>query len=98
TNVARGTPATPLLVSISVKTITICSPTERSIFAACATKMDANARYNVLPSRLKVYPVGRTKDTILRGTPSFSIFSIALGNADSELVVANAIDTGSEMA
>ncbi len=36
-----------------------------------------------------------TNDTIWRGTPNASIFSIALGRAASELVVAKAIDTGS---
>ena len=68
------------------------------MFAACATNTEANDRYNVLPSKLNVYPVGSTKETIFRGTPSFSMFSIALGSADSELVVAKAMDTGSEIA
>ena len=39
-----------------------------------------------------------TNATICRGTPSFSIASIARGSAASELVVANAIDTGSATA
>src|SRR5688572_32135014 len=98
TNDALGTAATPLLVSINDKPISNCSPKDRSIPAACATKMLANDRYNVVPSRLKVYPVGITNDTIFLGTPNFSIFSSAFGNAESELVVANAIDTGSLMA
>src|SRR5688572_27653844 len=98
TNEARGTAATPLLVSINVRPIISCSPNDRSIPAACATNTDANDKYKVVPSRLKVYPVGITNDTILRGTPNFSIFSNAFGKAESELVVANAIDTGSLMA
>src|SRR5579871_240949 len=44
TRTARGTPATPLLVSISVKTMTSCWPKVRYMPAACATKMDASER------------------------------------------------------
>src|SRR5690606_3845990 len=40
-------------------------------------------------------PVGITNDTILRGTPNFSIALMAFGKAASELVVAKAIETGS---
>src|SRR6185437_9693437 len=95
---ARGTPATPLLVSINVSPMIswvvngICMP------AACATNTLASDRYKVVPSRLNVYPVGNTNDTIFLGTPNFSMFSIAIGNADSELVVAKAMATGSETA
>ncbi len=39
-----------------------------------------------------------TNETILRGTPNFSIALIAFGNAASELVVANAMETGSLIA
>src|SRR5690606_6352213 len=67
----------------------------RSIPAAWATKIEASDRYKDVPSKLKLYPVGITKDTILRGTPKRSMFSIAFGRAASELVVAKAIDTGS---
>ena len=52
----------------------------------------------MVPSRLKLYPVGITKATILPGTPSFSISSMAFGSAASELVVAKASDTGSASA
>ena len=44
TSVARGTPATPLLVSMSVKTITSCCSHPRCTPAACATKIEASAR------------------------------------------------------
>src|SRR5687768_9941683 len=98
TSDARGTAATPLLVSINERPINNCSPKLRSRPAACATNTDANERYNVVPSRLNVYPVGITNDTIFLGTPNFSIFSNAFGNAESELVVANAMDTGSLIA
>ena len=60
--------------------------------------MEAKERYKDVPSKLKLYPVGITNDTILRGTPNFSIALIAFGNAASELVVANAIETGSLIA
>src|SRR5690606_16546857 len=93
-----GTAATPLEVIINVNAIINCWPMLRSIPAACATNIDANERYNDVPSKLKLYPVGITKDTTFRGTPKRSIFSIAFGNAASELVVAKAIETGSLIA
>src|SRR5688500_9892750 len=98
TNDALGTAATPLLVSIKESPISNCSPNERFIPAACATNTDASERYKVVPSRLNVYPVGITKDTIFRGTPNFSMFSSAFGKAESELVVAKAMETGSLIA
>src|SRR5882762_1808451 len=49
---ARGTPATPLLVSISVSSSTNCWPIDISTPAACATKIAASERYSVDPSRL----------------------------------------------
>ncbi len=51
---ARGTPATPLLVTIRVSIMRSCWPTERWIPAACATKTEASDRYRVDPSRLKL--------------------------------------------
>ena len=65
---------------------------------ACATKIEAIARYSADPARLKLYPVGMTKATILRGTPKASIASIARGSAASDVLVANAIVAGSAMA
>ena len=88
----------PLLVSIRVNTISNCCSNDRSIPLICATKTVASDRYKVVPSRLKLYPVGITKATIFRGTPNSSSLSMATGNADSELVVANAMATGSEIA
>ena len=44
TSEARGTAATPLLVSISVSIIRICVPSGKWTPAACATKIDANDR------------------------------------------------------
>ena len=44
TSEARGTPATPLLVSISVSSIVICCPTVSSTPAAWATKTAASER------------------------------------------------------
>ena len=67
-----------------------------SIPAACATKIVAKDRYKVVPSKLKLNPVGNTNETISLDTPNFSIFSIALGNAASELAVPKAIETGCE--
>ena len=90
TSDARGTAATPFDVSISVSIISSCVLNGISMFAACATNMLATARYSVLPSRLKLYPVGITKATIRFGTPSFSIACIAVGRAASELAVENA--------
>ena len=52
----------------------------------------------MVPSRLKLYPVGITKETIFLGTPNFSIASIAEGKADSEFEVAKAIVAGSDTA
>ena len=54
TSEARGTPATPLLVSISVRSIANCWPIDISMPAACATKIDASDRYRVVPSKLKL--------------------------------------------
>ena len=54
TNEARGTPATPLLVSIRVSAITICCSHDNGCPAACATNTEANDRYKVVPSRLKL--------------------------------------------
>src|SRR5205814_4880143 len=42
---ARGTAATPLLVSISVSIIVSCVPKDRWIPAACATNIEASERY-----------------------------------------------------
>ena len=44
TSEARGTAATPLLVSISVSIITSCWPRPRWMPAAWATKIEATAR------------------------------------------------------
>ncbi|MNY69535.1 hypothetical protein D3C86_2074840 [compost metagenome] len=54
TKVARGIPATPLLVSISNNTIVNCWPIDISVPVACATNTVARARYKVEPSRLKL--------------------------------------------
>ena len=98
TKEARGTPATPLDVIIKVNTINNCCPIDKSILQACATKILAKDRYKVVPSKLKLYPKGMTKETIFRGTPNFSMLRIALGKALSELAVANANVTGSDKA
>ena len=52
TSDARGTAATPLLVSISVSIMSSWVLSGMLMPAACATNTDANARYSVLPSRL----------------------------------------------
>src|SRR5439155_15292000 len=56
TSDARGTPATPLEVSIKVNIIVICWPNDMChpivVSAACATNTEAIARYNVDPVRL----------------------------------------------
>ena len=44
TSVARGTPATPFDVSISVSIIVTCDAIESSIFAACAMVSVASTR------------------------------------------------------
>ena len=54
TSAALGTPATPLLVSISVNIMTSCWPQLSSMPPACAMKIDASDRYSVVPSRLKL--------------------------------------------
>ena len=66
--------------------------------ASCATKTDATDRYSVEPSRLKLYPVGRTKLTMRFGTPKRSMTSRALGSAASLLAVVNAMRNGSRTA
>src|SRR5690606_8967541 len=95
---ARGTAATPLLVIIKVRQINNCCPILKCILAACATKTAASERYKVVPSRLKLYPVGTTNETIFLGTPNASMLLITLGKAASELVVAKAMETGSLIA
>ena len=57
--------------------------------------MVAKVIYIIDPSRLKEYPSGRTKLTILFGQPKRSSDSIVLGMADSELAVLNANKIGS---
>ena len=54
TSAARGTPATPLLVSISVSIMTSCWPSVSATPASCATNTLASDRYSVVPSRLKL--------------------------------------------
>src|SRR5207249_3972483 len=44
TSAARGTPATPLLVSIKINSIVICCPIVSSMFAAWATKTAVSER------------------------------------------------------
>ena len=61
---------------------------------ACATKMDAADKYKVVPSKLKLMPVGKTKLTNFRGTPYASKLCIAGASAASLLAVPNAMDTG----
>ena len=56
--------------------------------------MAAKAKYKVVPSKLKLKPVGNTKATTSLVTPNCSIFSIADGKAASELAVPKAILTG----
>src|SRR5215831_21368304 len=68
------------------------------VSAAWATNTEAIARYKVDPVRLNEYPVGITNPTTCGGTPKRSIDSIALGSADSLLVVANASAAGSRTA
>src|SRR3984957_13658862 len=98
TNAARGTPATPLLVSMSVSIKTSCRPNDNVRPPAWAANSAATARYNVLPSRLNEYPTGITNATIRRGTPSASMASMARGSAASDVDVENAISAGSRTA
>src|SRR6266852_5946490 len=95
TSDARGTPATPLLVSMSVISISSCVPNDKCTPAAWATKTLASDKYNVDPSRLKLYPAGRTSATMCLGTPKRCMFSSALGSAASLDVVEKAIMNGS---
>ena len=97
TSAARGTPATPLLVSIRVSIMVTCCQTDSSTPASCATNRLAADRYSVLPSRFMLYPVGSTKPTMRFGTPKRSITSSDLGSAASLLAVVNAIRNGSRM-
>ena len=52
TSEARGTPATPLLVSMRVNTISNCCPKVSGTPAAWATNTAAKDKYNVVPSKL----------------------------------------------
>ena len=54
TSGARGTPATPLLVSISVSIMISCWPMVIGTPAICATNTLQSERYSVDPSRLKL--------------------------------------------
>jgi hypothetical protein len=97
-NDAPRIPATPFEVSIKIKHICICCDKVRSTPQACATNTEASDKYKVVPSKLKLYPVGSTNATTFLGIPIFSKFSIAFGSAASELAVEKAIETGSEIA
>ena len=57
--------------------------------------MAAKVIYIILPSRLKEYPKGKMKETILLLQPNLSSSSTSFGNTASELVVENAINKGS---
>ncbi len=98
TSVARGTPATPFDVTISVSIIASCWPKDRCTCAACATVIDASTRYSVDPSRLNEYPAGTTKLATRRGTPKATSCSSSLGSAASLLAVEKAVSTGSRTA
>ena len=51
--------------------------------------------YIILPSRLKEYPKGKMKETILLLHPNLSSSSTNFGKTASELVVENAMSNGS---
>src|SRR5690349_20070689 len=67
---------------------------DRLFSATWAQKITAMARWSVEPSRLNEYPIGITNAAISDGTPYLFMFSIALGRADSEELVANPIKDG----
>src|SRR5450759_2937794 len=58
TRAARGTPATPLLVSIRVSIITNCWPNVMWTPAACATNIEAIERYSVVPVEIEAVAGG----------------------------------------
>ena len=52
TRLARGTPAMPFDVTISVRSIATCMPSVSWMPYACAMNSDANVMYIIDPSRL----------------------------------------------
>ena len=95
TREARGTPATPLLVTMRTSSIVTWVERGRAIPYAWAMKIEANAMYIIEPSRLKEYPRGSTKPVILSFTPNFPSASIVFGYAASLLAVEKATISGS---
>ena len=62
---------------------------------AWATNRAASVMYRLLPSVLKVYPVGTTSPTSDFEQPNFSSFDISVGRAGSEELVAKTSKTSS---
>ena len=98
TRLARGIPATPLLVSFRVTRISNCCSTDRAMPAACAMKSVAKPRNRVLPQRFRLTLSGATTPRMRRGTPKRSRFSKVWGRAAALEVVAKAIRNGSRTA
>jgi hypothetical protein len=94
TKEALGTPAMPLLVSISTSNMLIWVESGKSMPYDWAINSEANVMYIMLPSRLKEYPSGSTKLTTVSLQPNFPNSSIVFGKAASLLVVEKAYRTG----
>jgi len=94
TNDARGTAATPLLVSMSVSIISSCC--QRHVDARCLCHED-RGHGKVERAAVEVERVSRRHDEgdDAACTPIASICSMAFGSAASEDVVENAISAGS---
>ena len=97
TKEARGTPAIPLLVNINTSNMVSCVPISKCFPCDCAIAILAKVIYIMLPSKLKEYPSGNIKDTILSLQPKRSSTSVNFGKTASLLVVLKAIIKGLEI-
>ena len=64
---------------------------------ACAMNILAKVIYIILPSKLKEYPNGKVKETILLLQPNLSISSTSFGKTASLLAVLKAMAIGFEI-
>ena len=94
---ARGIPATPLLVTFSVSRMTAACSHERSTPAACAMNRVAIPRWIVLPFMFRLRLSGVTTPRMRRGTPNRCRFSSVWGRAAALEVVAKPTRKGSRM-
>src|SRR5713226_1780009 len=97
TKAAPCTPLAPFDVSTATARIVSCWVSVSGVFVACATNSAAIVMYMLVPSVLKVYPVGTTSPTSPFEHPSLSSLAINVGMAGSDELTASTRRTSSLM-